>query len=484
VGGRRVCPRFQRGGCNTQQVAQRAGVDDGDGDDLTVLLEPVDRGDEPSPVQDLDDVDEVVELPFVYVPPSRAVVDALAAGAPLLSTIDALRSYLGEPGKPLSGYGDIEPADACALAELLDTGDDTATETFPGVVSVVAIAKHAGAVGIQQGRLVPAPTWSDRTATDRATAIYRAILDVGALGSRGNTYELFDTVDAVIDSGTVHWLAAVLEPGTDTDLDEIVEQVTPVLRDEIEPYWPQWSETFGPLARNGVTRLFETLHAAGVVEWTDPGEEAFRLTAFGRHVVADDIARAGYTLRRADDLLDAPAGALIDALDWVTGEDRQHLVDAWQPERDIADRITQISDAIAADSASRRGGFAALALFEPSLVGPAVRGLLNGPAAGHAAVFLLSRGLADDAEVGEFVDMTAFVDVLAATLDDPEELCTLFSGAPHADDQFAVLEQMWRHSADETQSVLDALGSHLPDRALAKAARTAAIKHRSWMANR
>jgi hypothetical protein len=32
-------------------------------------------------------------------------------------------------------------------------------------------------------------------------------------------------------------------------------------------------------------------------------------------------------------------------------------------------------------------------------------------------------------------------------------------------------------------SVLDVLGRHLPDHGLAKQARKAAIRHRSWMAN-
>jgi hypothetical protein len=60
----------------------------------------------------------------------------------------------------------------------------------------------------------------------------------------------------------------------------------------------------------------------------------------------------------------------------------------------------------------------------------------------------------------------------------------MFSEAPHSDDQYAALDQIWRHPSSLTAPVLDALGQHHPDRALAKAARKAAIKHRSWMANR
>jgi hypothetical protein len=49
---------------------------------------------------------------------------------------------------------------------------------------------------------------------------------------------------------------------------------------------------------------------------------------------------------------------------------------------------------------------------------------------------------------------------------------------------FKLLESMWRHPAPETAVVLDALSRHLADRTLAKAARKAAVRHRSWIANR
>jgi hypothetical protein len=59
-------------------------------------------------------------------------------------------------------------------------------------------------------------------------------------------------------------------------------------------------------------------------------------------------------------------------------------------------------------------------------------------------------------------------------------LASLFTAAP---EPLQLLENTWRHQAPETALVLDALGRHLPDRALAKAARKAAVRHRSWMAN-
>jgi len=137
-----------------------------------------------------------------------------------------------------------------------------------------------------------------------------------------------------------------------------------------------------------------------------------------------------------------------------------------------------------ADSArTRLTGFTALEQFDRDTVEPVARELLDSPAAGHAALWLMSHGLADDKTVGGFVNIGVLVDVLAATLDEPDEMCRLFTGSLEADELTGMLDDMWRHPGAETGAVLDALGRHLPDAKLAKAARKAAMQHRSWMAN-
>ena len=451
---------------------------------------------------------EPVELPFVYIPPPADEVESVAARAPMLAKIDALRDYLGEAGKPLTDRGNIKRADGKALIELLDTGDEmdptfgdrsfrtSTTGRLPGLNSIVNIAKKAGAVRVHNRRLAPVKAWSRKSATDRATAVYNAIIELGALGARGRTYPVIDTIDEVLDSGIVHWLVRILDPGGAGDIDELVELTEPVLRDEIERYWPQWSSDIETTTRHGISRIFQMLDDAGVIEWTDRRQEIWasmpfptggtiRLTALGQYVVPNHLEEAGYVLRRIDDLADAPASVLIYTLDDVPDELRQQVADAWQPTLNVANRVGQIVDLLgsAVDPSLRLKTFAALELFAPETVGPTVRQLLDGPAAGHAALYLMSRGLADEAEVGELVNIGVFVDVLAASLDDPDELCEMFSEAPHSDDQYAALEQIWRHPSSLTAAVLDALGQHHPDRALAKAARKAAVKHRSWMAN-
>jgi hypothetical protein len=78
-------------------------------------------------------------------------------------------------------------------------------------------------------------------------------------------------------------------------------------------------------------------------------------------------------------------------------------------------------------------------------------------------------------------DLDAFASVKGQLLDEFR---------PWADDQAQemtfddLIEDMWRHDQPETVEVLEALGRHLTDKQMAKAARKAVVKHRSWLANR
>jgi hypothetical protein len=126
-------------------------------------------------------------------------------------------------------------------------------------------------------------------------------------------------------------------------------------------------------------------------------------------------------------------------------------------------------------------GFVALHKFDIEVAEPLVRELLDTAVAGHAALWLIQRDRADHETLGNFIDVGVFVDVFSTVTESPEELCGLFAGAA---EPLPLLESMWRHPAPETERVLDALGQHLADKSLAKAARKAAIRHRSWMANR
>lgn len=453
-----------------------------------------------------DEEPEPYELPFLYIPPLMSDVEGAAASASLLTKLDALREYLGESGKQLTDKGNLKLADGRALVELLNTGDEMdpqigekafrtpSTANLPRLNLILDLAKEAGAVRVHQRRLVAVKAWAGRPVVQRAEALFAAIIELGPLeGQSSGQITLFTELHQLLDGGIVHWLAPLLaDDTTELPFDSFLEWAQSVVSQQIAPYWPDEPELFERFTLHDMGRIFEVLEAAGVVRWIDRIEMTedygyrystggtVALTAFGHHVLPDYLDDAGYVLRRAATVGDG--AELIETL-LAVGESQQNAVIAgWQTDHPPAERVQMLTEATAAAStaAARMMGFIALHEFDIDVAEPFVRQLLDSPVAGHAALWLIQRRRADSETLASFVDVAVLVDVLAESMESPEELCSLFAGMS---DPAQLLEDIWRHPAPETALVLDALGRHLPDRTLAKAARKAAVRHRSWMAN-
>jgi hypothetical protein len=458
----------------------------------------------------VDPAPEPFELPFLYIPPPVAEVEATAAASPLLAKVEALRDHLGPDGKPLTDKGNLKLADGRALVVLLDTGDEMdpqigektfrtgSTAELRRLNFILDLAKEAGAVRVHKRRLIPVKAWATRPTTHRAAALFAAIIELGPLQSLfSGRYWFFDEFHQLLDDGIVHWLAPLLAADdADLPLDSMIDWTLSVVKQQLAPSVPDLRpQDWDRFTRQDMSRTFEILELAGVVRWTDRIEVPERygpsswtggtveLTALGRHVLPDYLDDAGYTLRRADGIADGDGADLIDGMLSVVETQHEALVAGWQIDRPAVERVQLLTDAVAASDTAegRLMGFVALDMFDLDVAEPLVRELLDSRVAGHAALWLIAHGRADADTLGCFVDIGALVDVLASNLEDPDVLCDLFTTAL---DPFKLLEELWRHPAAETALVLDALGGQLPDRKLAKAARKAAMRHRSWMANR
>ena len=290
----------------------------------------------------------------------------------------------------------------------------------------------------------------------------------------------------------------MLPTKSERDFDELVEWASEATELRVVGRLPDWlTNDLDVTVALRMALIFDLLVWVGVVEWSGReriderygfsrwGHGVVRLTPLGHQVVPGQIAEAGYRLRSIPDLTTAPAADLIDALT-VAALDVDDVVTDWRPDVPAAERARMLVDAIvAAGSAGERlKGFAALRAVGPRDAAPLVRQLLDSPVAGHAASFLLQNGVATDAEVGMFLDVGPMIDILATVLDEPESMCELFSNSMREFDALEMIESMWRHPQPETLAVLETLGRHLPDKQLAKAARKAVFRHRSWMANR
>jgi hypothetical protein len=446
-----------------------------------------------------------IELPLVHIPPPEADVAAVAAGAALPAKVQALRDYLGETGKALTAKGNLKLADGRALVDLLDTGDEfdpkigettyktQSTATLRRLMYLIAVAEESGAVHCANDRLVPVKAWARKSPISKATKLFKTVIEFGVLSMTGSRVSFYTELHRLLYDGVVQWLARLMAPGARAQFDDIVELNERVVIDQFDTDDAGYYISLGHLAED-LGRILEMLDMTGAIEWTDREESLPRwgrrvwcggtitVTAFGLHVLPDYLPAAGIVLRTANNLAEMDLADLIAVMDSVPHEQHSATLAAWKPSLTAPERAGLVAAMITdSDDARRRLiGLRLLGMFDADVAEPHMRQLVDTAAAGHAAIWLLDHGLADGETVGGFITPAIMVDILAQLVDHPDVLCEQFLGGHDPD---RMLEFFWRHAAPETAAVLDVLGRHLPDRALAKRARKAAIKHRSWMAN-
>jgi hypothetical protein len=363
---------------------------------------------------------------------------------------------------------------------------------------VFDVAEGAGAFERLKTKVKVDPAWLERSVTNRAQEVVDSLLDVGPVSTSAH-WEIFFQVASLVEDGIPHWLSMALPEDAEIETEPFVDQAIQVV-DEYLPVRPAlWSRpgSFDEFVARQVFEVFEVLDFAGVIEWRDRVEVTgeydrtyvrggrFRMTPLGRHTMVGHIRAAGYDFPTVTDLGDASAEDLVN-VSLTTSAEPAELLRRWRPTGSTVDRAAALADfAMSAEVPEQRiATMRMLGMLQPITdVEPAVRQMLDSAVAGHATMFLLQRGLATSDDVGSFLDVGPLVDLLSTVLDEPEVLADLFAETnAQADDD--LIEELWRHDQPETIEILDILGKHLPDKKQAKAARKAAMKHRSWMANR
>jgi hypothetical protein len=452
-----------------------------------------------------------VELPFLLVPPRTEDVEASAGESELLRQVDGLVRHLGGAGLKLTNNGNFRLSDARELVEVLDTGDEFDPVYFEQPMKtrssldltrltfIDEVAALAGATIRLKTKLNADQAWLERPLVERASAVADALLTIGPLFTPWQRSPTLEQIASLLDEGVPHWLAGILPAGAAIEFDDIVAMATEVAAGEFPAVEEMWgTERFEERVLLNVSKCFENVQWAGIVSWSDSVERVrpltgesylaggtIALTTLGQHVMPERVRAAHYTVRSIGDLAAAEPLVLVNAV--AAGSvDIDDALSRWRPDESTAERARQLAAAaLEADDAEQRLiAFRLLGRLEPIAdVGATVRQLLDSPCSGHAASFLLEHELATGDEVGMFVDIGPLVDMLATQLDDPSSLDQLFRGvqARAIDD---LIDDMWRHDQRETLPVLEALGRSLTDKKLAKAARKAALQHRSWMANK
>jgi hypothetical protein len=340
--------------------------------------------------------------------------------------------------------------------------------------------------------------FAKRDPLDQVMALLDALVELGPIFGRG-VRPIFELEADMIEDGLFHWMVPVFVVGMH-DVDEIVDQAVEVTRDAT-PFGSMWRDL--PDHRRyielQVEQALDVVERCGLVTRTgvrldtDPrsGRELRRggtltLTEVGRVLLPSHLAEVGYRSRTLAGLEGLGVEELLETVAYAAVGPAEAWA-AWSPASTPEEKAEAIGAAMrTADGPHRRLAAMALLGEHRDAARPVLTALLETPLAGHAALVLLD---ADDTAT-EVIDLTVdrigsagsmgpLVDMLAVELDeDPDGLVERFDelvdGRPHD-----VLDEIWRTDLPETREVLDALGRRHPQKAVAKAARKAAMQHRS-----
>ena len=194
---------------------------------------------------------------------------------------------------------------------------------------------------------------------------------------------------------------------------------------------------------------------------------------------AEIVGEAGVeVVYRADPT--APAEALVSSMLLLDEDDAAADLAAW-----AGAHPSGAAELTAAVVRADLGAGAVLSLLEMagSVVGPevdrAAQAHRDGPHGPLVTMWLLLRGAIDAGSVDPDQMLVGTVEVAAAMMDDAGPVGVVEFFGTDVDQAVEVLDHLWRAEHERTVEVLDALGSHHPDRRIAKAARRSLMKARS-----
>ncbi|MFI0349740.1 hypothetical protein [Actinomadura sp. 9N407] len=433
------------------------------------------------------------------VPPVRLAADAelaaAARGSGLTAQVRALTAWVGE-GRAVTEHEDLPVADALAAVEALDlpsprrTATVESQEDLPELDRLWWAALDAEMFAIADGTVSPGPAADllDGAGGDAGddAALDEAALDAWLRLFDGVAVPEHDPADGLdplqlIQNELTGVLIQLYEQDAPTSLDELsgalIEHVT-------EAYEVTERHGLADAIREALALEIEDLVRWGVVV---PGGDGggHVLTPLGTWGVRELLLADGFVAPVVGDLADAPAAALVAGLTWHRQETADEEIDGWLARRDALPAARELLEVMRTGGPGARNLAAAVLQRVGPEAEPAVREASGDRPVRPYAVLWLDR-LEDEDAVAASLDrdeyLWLFVDTVAGMLEtvDPDEaVAAAVTDAPTGSDLAGMIEQMWRVDHPAAHAVLEALGDHHPDKAIAKAARTAAYKARS-----
>ncbi len=419
---------------------------------------------------------ESLALPPVHPAPVPVLARA-ARRAPALATAVRLAQWIGD-GRPVTRTGVLRPADAVAALRELCLAEEpvqppSSARAVPELQRPWALALTIGLLELAGRRVRRGPAldrWlsgDDHVALEIWAQAFDAAVDMGS--DRGEGYPVPPARRLVDESlpGLLVILYAAQEPVPVVELWEAVaERQPPGQRDH----------TGDILIADGLDAVLEQLAELGAVQLA---EDSVGLTDLGVWVLRRRVLDAGVALR---EYAGQDAAGMIEASFAYDEADARDEWRAWLAARTPEQAVRELMEA----ARSGGPGIRQMAFEVLTLLGEEVEPLLEpygqddvlGP---YIAMWL---GRRDPARMPEESALDWIViDTCAALLEagGPEEMVESIAEGMLGESsrQTEFVGRLWQVEHPSTIPVLDAIGRHHPDPAVAKAARKAAFRARS-----
>jgi hypothetical protein len=432
-----------------------------------------------------------------------------AAAAPALVQMHQLWQFCAAPGRPLTQKGNLRLADARYLVDALGTGDVPDVETgdyrrtprsvedLPALSWLVELAIDARVLRRHRGRLVAVARWRELSPVEAIDRLVDAAVEAGLSGVLSPYLSWMDDVQDLVDEGVGRLLAELIDwqaAGKPLPIDELAELMVEgavlscsglndfhldVVRDWVRVHLDR-------LAALGVVTLRDVQHAP--TEWV--GTEAqggiAELTPAGVPVAVRLAEELGIIVLSRPDPATATARDLVTLIEHLEPEAWLADAGAWVAHRGAEPAAREIVGVLN-DAATPAPVVLAVLTQLDGLVGehaiPAIRAMLDGPHDSFAVV----AGALDPTEVDPDRLLRAGIDMMVVTYDvgGPDDLlATLAAGDCGPVEQAALLDHFWRTEHPRVAELLQVIGDHHADKRVAKSARKALLRHRSFLAGR
>ncbi len=437
--------------------------------------------------------------------PDDAEYAASAAQAPILRSFARLAEFVGD-GRKLTQRGQLTLADARVLVELLETGDvmdpvfgdrtfkTVSSADLPGLRQILAWARKAGVVRVAKGRVM-ATKKAAQLARDPVAAFenaVKALVAIGPLASQRdeNGWLAWPEVVDLLDEAVPLLLIGAYVLQEPVPLTSLVDMATDGVLDALEFRFLPDDQVERRIGHD-VADIARALDAAGVltIHPADVDVELrVELTPAGQRAVRQMVTDLGIDAPVAGRLAAGTAAELLAEADRLELTELAAELDAWRRRRTPAEAVAGLSEAARTldDFRLQNVALAVLAQVGVEAAEPFVRDLTGDPAAaGLARCWLVDQGCDDPSTLFDRDDLGSFVQVLAHRMVlGADDLAAALALAGDHQAQLALLDRLWKVPSPLAAGVFDAIGATHPVKATAKAARKAALRHRSWLANR